>query len=269
LPVSERIHRPQDDEDLLHAAVREAGALAANYFNGSTQSWTKDDGTPVSDADLAVDELLKSRLQPARPDYGWLSEETEDNDDRLGNSRVWVIDPIDGTRSFLEGGEHWCLSAALIEGGRPVIGAVYLPLSDKMYAARAGEGASMNDRPLTTSARGELAGSKVIAHKNILQPHRWRTPWPDVDVGMTTSLALRLCLVADGSFDAALAVGSKCDWDLAAGDLIVHEAGGRVCDLEGATLRYNKPATRQAGLVASGANLHDEIIRFSSGYKPN
>ncbi|NNE23039.1 MAG: 3'(2'),5'-bisphosphate nucleotidase CysQ [Rhizobiales bacterium] len=267
--MSERIHRPREDEDLLHAAVREAGALAAGYFNGSTQSWTKDDGTPVSDADLAVDELLKSRLLPARPDYGWLSEETDDNDDRLANSRVWVVDPIDGTRSFLEGGEHWCVTAALVEDGRPAIGVVYLPLSDKMYAARAGEGASMNGQLLIASTRNELAGSKMIAHKSILQPHRWQTPWPDVDVGMTTSLALRLCLVADGSFDAALAVGSKCDWDLAAGDLIVHEAGGRVCDLGGATLRYNKRATRQDGLIASGANLHDEIIRFSSGYKPN
>ncbi len=269
MPASERSRTVNSDEELLHSAVREAGALAAEYFHGDNQSWTKDDGTPVSAADLAVDQLLRESLKTARPDYGWLSEETEDNADRLTSRRVWVVDPIDGTRSFLAGGEHWCIAAALIEDGRPLIGTVFLPLGDKMYSASLGGGAWLNDEPLTVSARNDLAGSRMIAHKNILQPHRWRTPWPEVDVGMTTSLALRLCLVADGSFDAALAVGSKCDWDLAAGDLIVHEAGGQVSDLAGARLFYNRPVTRQTGLVASGSNLHQEIIHFSSGYKRN
>lgn len=269
MPVSERSQQAIDDEELLHAAVRDAGALAADYFRGSTKSWTKEDGTPVSDADLAVDELLKQRLQTARPDYGWLSEETEDTQDRLEDSHVWVIDPIDGTRSFLEGTENWCVAAALVTEGRPLIGAVYLPLSGQMYSARAGGGAWLNGVRLATTSRSELAGSRMIAHKNTLQPHRWESPWPEVDVGMTTSLALRLCLVADGSFDAALALGSKCDWDLAAGDLIVHEAGGQVSDLAGDVLRYNRPTTRQAGLVASGAGLHTEIIHLASGYKPN
>lgn len=267
--MSERSSKIPDDEQLLHDAVREAGALAADFFHGSNKSWSKDDGSPVSNADLAVDELLKDRLRSARPDYGWLSEETEDNEDRLNDNRVWVVDPIDGTRSFLEGGDHWCVAVALVEDGRPTIGAVYRPLSQQMYSARIGEGAWLNDDPLVSSQRRALTGSKMIAHRNILQPHRWQRPWPEVEVGMTTALALRLCLVADGSYDAALAVGSKCDWDLAAGDLIVHEAGGHVSDLAGGPLRYNKAVTRQTGLVASGSNLHDEIIHFASGYKPN
>ena len=256
-----------DDEELLHSAVRAAGALAAEHFNAPARSWTKDDGTPVSQADLEVNALLKSRLDGERPDYGWLSEETKDTPARLGHSRVWIVDPIDGTRAFLEGLENWCISAALVEDGRPVLGTVYLPLRDEMYHARSGGGAWKNDTSLATSPRESVAGSKIIAHRNILQPERWRRPWPEVDAGMTTSLALRLCLVADGSYDAALAVGSKSDWDLAAGDLIVHEAGGRVSNLAGDTFTYNTAITRQTGLVACGAGLHDEMVGYATGYK--
>ncbi len=265
--MSEPVQIADSDEELLHAAVREAGALAATYFAGSANSWTKDDGTPVSDADLAIDELLKERLHGARPGYGWLSEETKDTPDRLTYSRVWVIDPIDGTRAFLEGTEHWCIVAALVEHGRPVLGAVYLPLGDRMYAARLGAGAWLNGRRLAVSQRRELAGSRVIAHQGILRPERWRRPWPSLNVSMTTALALRLCLVADGSYDAAVAIGEKSDWDLAAGDLIVHEAGGQVSDLDGGRLTYNRRKPRQAGLVACGTSLHDEVIHHTTGFR--
>ena len=251
----------------MHGAVREAGTLARQLFNGSITSWTKDDGTPVSDADMAVDELLKQLLMSDRADYGWLSEETEDDLERLNTRRVWVVDPIDGTKSFLAGGNHWCISAALVEDGRPVLGAVYLPLDDALYAARIGDGASLNGRPLNASPRGQLNGARLIAHRSIMQPSRWQRAWPEVELGMTTSLALRLCRVAEGEFDATLAVGSKCDWDLAAGDLIVHEAGGRVSNLEGEGLTYNKQVTRQRGLVASGGAMHEEIVGFSRGYR--
>ena len=267
MPASDHTNDLAADEAVLHDTVRTAGALASEYFAGKTTSWSKDDGTPVSEADLAVNEVLRQRLQAARPDYGWLSEETEDTDERLGKRRVWVVDPIDGTRSFLEGTENWCIAAALVEDGRPVLGAVFMPPSKQMYSARLGSGAWLNGQPLAASGRRDLPGSRMVAHRNILQPHRWRRPWPQVEVGMTTSLALRLCLVAEGSYDAALAVGQKCDWDLAAGDLIVHEAGGRVSNLSGRELRYNKPVTRQVGLVASGAELHDEIVGFASGFK--
>ncbi len=267
MPVCEPAQATDSDEQLLHAAVREAGALAAGYFAEPARSWTKDDGTPVSEADLAVDRLLKQRLQTARPDYGWLSEETKDTPDRLRDERVWIIDPIDGTRAFLERTDNWCVAAALVEHGRPVLGAVYLPLSDRLYSARRGGGAWLDGKRLAASGRNELPGSRIIAHQSIMRPERWQRPWPQVDVGMTTSLALRLCLVADGSYDAAVAVGEKSDWDLAAGDLIVHEAGGRVSDLNGGVLTYNKPETRQAGLVACGAGLHDEIIHHTSSYK--
>ena len=267
MQVSDATLHVQDDIDLLNSAVREAGALAAKYFRGDNHSWAKDDGSPVSQADLAVDQLLRDRLTTARPGYGWLSEETRDTADRLRHRYVWVVDPIDGTRSFLEGTENWCVSAALVEHGRPVLGAVYLPLPDRLYAARLNGGAFVNDRPIQASPREDVSGSRIIAHRSILHADKWHRPWPPIELGMTTSLALRLCHVADGSYDAALAVGSKCDWDLAAGDLIVHEAGGSVSDLDGKTLVYNQPHTRHAGLVACAGPLKDELIQYTCGYK--
>lgn len=255
------------DTALLHSAVREAGALAVGFFRADNRVWNKDDGSPVSEADLAVDKLLRDRLCTARPDYGWLSEETQDTADRLRERHVWIVDPIDGTKSFLKGTENWCISAALVEYGRPVLGAVYLPLSDQLYAAQLRGGAFLNDEPIKVSRRTNLPGSRVIAHRSILNADRWQRSWPPIEVGMTTSLALRLCYVADGSYDATLALGSKSDWDLAAGDLIVHEAGGSVSNLDGAQLLYNQPHTRHAGLVACSRTLKSELMQFTRGYK--
>jgi myo-inositol-1(or 4)-monophosphatase len=255
------------DEKLLIDAVREAGALALEHFRSSPVGRKKDDGTPVSDADLAVNDLLHDRLAMARPDYGWLSEETEDRPERLSRRRVWVVDPIDGTRSFLKGADNWSVAVALIEAGRPVLGSVFAPATGEYFHARLNHGANCNGAPIAASHRDMLAGSSFIAHPNILRADRWQQGWPELETGMTTSIALRLCMVANGQFDAALAVGEKCDWDLAAGDLIVHEAGGRVSTLAGSQMTYNQPHTRQTGLVASGSALHDEITARTQGFK--
>ena len=267
MPASDRAPDSQTDLELLHDAVREAGALALQHFHSRTEAWTKDDGTPVSDADLAVNAMLQDRLTSVRPGYGWLSEETSDTGERLNNSRVWVVDPIDGTRSFLKGSENWSVAVALVDAGRPVLGSVFAPATGNFYCARSGHGARCNAKPLTASARSELAGARFIAHEKVLRQDRWQRPWPQVTTGMTTSLALRLCLVADGTFDATLALGDKCDWDLAAGDLIVHEAGGCVSRLDGSKMTYNQVRTRQSGLVASGHALHGEILDRTKGYK--
>lgn len=257
----------EQDEELLIDAVREAGALALRLFKSSPVGRIKHDGTPVSDADIAVNDFLHARLAQRRPDYGWLSEETEDRPERLSRQRVWVVDPIDGTRSFLKGSENWSVAVALVDAGRPVLGSVFAPATDNFYCARSGHGARCNAKPLTASARSELAGARFIAHEKVLRQDRWQRPWPQVITGMTTSLALRLCLVADGTFDATLALGDKCDWDLAAGDLIVHEAGGCVSRLDGSKMTYNQVRTRQSGLVASGHALHGEILDRTKGYK--
>lgn len=266
MPANSDLGSDDGDLTLLAAAVRDAGALALEHFRRSGRSWTKDDGTPVGEADLAVDALLRERLASARPDYGWLSEESGDDSVRLQHRRVWVVDPIDGTRSFLEGGDQWTVVAALVEDGRPIAAQVLRPLSGEHFQARRGHGATCNGQPIAVSGRRKLAGARLVVPRSILKPGRWADPWPPVDVGMATSIALRLCKVATGDYDGALAVGGKSDWDLAAGDLIVHEAGGRVTDLAGDDMVYNRPRTRQKGLVAAGPGLIGDMLRHARGY---
>jgi myo-inositol-1(or 4)-monophosphatase len=244
----------------LEEVLREAGAIALRHFRKGPRRWTKADGTPVSEADLAVDDFLRPALRHLDPGAGWLSEETADEGGRRAAPRTWIVDPIDGTSAFLEGTESWCIVAALALEGRPVAAGIYRPPTGGYYSAVRGEGAFLNGQRLSASSRRELAGARVITSPKVLSSARWPRPWPPVVPGMTSSLALRLCLVAEGVFDAALAVSAKSDWDLAAGDLIVHEAGGRMSDLEGAHLHYNRAEPRQSGFVASGEGLHAEIV---------
>lgn len=256
----------QDDEALLDRAIRQAGELAMSFYNSSVKSWNKSDGSPITEADLAVDTFLKNALLKHRPDYGWLSEETADSDDRLTRSRVWIVDPIDGTRSFVERTGEWCISAALVEDGKPVLARVYRPLADHMYSATPNGGAYLSGKSICASNTDTLENCKMMTRGRVLESPRWKTPWPHMQTGIATSLALRLCLVADGSFDGTIALGDKCDWDLAAGDLIVREAGGCVTNIHGDTLAYNNKQTRQpGGLMVAGKNLHKKMLHQAAG----
>jgi len=250
--------------EALEETLREAGGLALRHFGNRPRQWKKEDGTPVSEADLAVDDLLRARL--ARIDAGaaWLSEESADAPAARARPRCWIVDPIDGTSSFLAGGDNWSVVAALGDEGRPVLAGIYRPVTNDYFSAALGHGAFRNGERLHVSMRHELAGARIITRAKTLQPERWRQPWPAVEAGMVTSLALRLCLVADASFDAAFALGRKSDWDLAAGDLIVNEAGGRVSDLGGDTLCYNRAETRQNGFVAAAPGLFAAIVARTS-----
>jgi myo-inositol-1(or 4)-monophosphatase len=198
-------------------------------------------------------------LQSARPAYGWLSEETPDNPERLSAEALWITDPIDGTRSFLNGTDEWCVAVALAIHGRPVFGAVHRPVTEQFYEASLGGGARLNGRSLRLVGRTELDGAKIAGSSGALKKlathgaieHHAKTSVP---------LALRLCFVASGNYDAALSTGNKNDWDLAAGDLIVHEAGGKVTGLDGRRYAFNRRNTWQQGLVAGSAPLHEKII---------
>ncbi len=248
------------DLALLRDAAREAGALAWRMRRAGLTINYKDGGSPVTDADLAADALLTGRLRGARPDYGWLSEETADDPERLTRRRVFVVDPIDGTRAFLNDRPWWAISLAVVEDGRPVAGVVFAPEFDETYAAIAGSGATLNDAPIGVSLTTGLADCRMAGDPKTFLHRNWPEPWPPMRIEQRNSTAYRMCLVASGDFDAALAPVPKHDWDLAAADLIVHEAGGFVGDHTGAAFTYNRPSPLQASLVCATPALAPLIL---------
>ncbi len=248
------------DETLMIGAVRDAGRLALSFFGNAPRQWTKEDHSPVSEADLAVNDLLRERLQGERPEYGWLSEETADDDSRRECRRVWVVDPIDGTRSFLKGVPHWTVSVALIEDGAPVIGCVFNPAQDELFTAHRGTGAKLNGNEIRVSGCKSIGGCRMMGHAFVFDRKRWRDPWPDMETEVRNSMAYRLCLVASGAWDATFTISSKADWDVAAADLIVSEAGGRVSTHDGGALVYNRPVPRHPTVLAAGPDLHSSLM---------
>jgi myo-inositol-1(or 4)-monophosphatase len=257
LPVSD----PAQDLALLTEAARAAGLTALQFTTGRNRKWEKpDDLGPVTEADLAVNRLLEDKLRSARPDYGWLSEESEDGDARLSQSRVFIIDPIDGTRSFIDGSPAWAHSLAIAEDGEVIAAAVYLPVKGKLYAAAQGRGAHLNDRPLRASPRDQLHGARLLAAKPNYDSRHWPGGVPDVSRHYRPSLAYRLSLVAEGRYDAMLTLRDSWEWDIAAGDLILREAGAITTDRRGAPLRFNNAHPQVDGVVAAGPDLHGEIL---------
>lgn len=250
----------QADLALLTSVVRKAGALALSYFGAAPKSKRKADGTEVSEADLAVDDLLRETLTDARPAYGWLSEETEDDRARLALSHVWIVDPIDGTRAFLKERPDWTISAALVANGTPVIGAVFNPVQDELFLARQGAGATLNDTPLEVSDPGRIDGSRLLASKGLFRHDIWPSSWPEVEQMWVNSVAYRLAHVAAGRADATLSLSKKSDWDLAAAHLLVQEAGGVVTTHRGDPLVYNRPETLQESVIAAGPVLHEALL---------
>lgn len=248
------------DKDLLVASVRDAGAIARKYFRGEYKSWHKSRGNPVTDADIEIDAFLRATLLAARPSYGWLSEETADDPSRLARERVFVVDPIDGTYGFLRHRPHFTIVASVVTDGRPVAAAIHNPITEEMFAGVAGHGAQMNGVTLKVSAKSEIEGSRLFAGRDLIDDPRWPTPWPPLTIESRASIAYRMALVAKGEFDAMISLSDKSDWDLAAGDLIVCEAGGRVTSQTGEMLRYNQARPLQQGVVAAGPTLHNRLL---------
>lgn len=256
---------PDGDFALLKETVRDAGALAMRYFGTDLKKWSKDaDDTPVTEADIAVNDLLRARLMDARPDYGWLSEETDDDPARLSRPLTWVIDPIDGTRAFARNEPHFVVSAALVAGGRPVLAALFNPATGEFFEAAAGEGAHLNGAPIRVSDCTTIDGCRIAAFAPMFKHPGWEragiAPWPAMEILERNSVAYRIALVACGAADAALALNGKSDWDLAAADLIVHEAEGRMTTHDGKPFIYNRENTRHRSLLAAGPSLYDALF---------
>ena len=247
------------DALLLKDTVREAGALALSLFRTDLKNWTKGVSSPVSEADIAVNELISGRLRSAAPHYGWLSEESVDDEQRLDKQRVWIVDPIDGTRGYLAGREDWCISVALVEGTRPLLAAVFAPASDEFFFAERGRRTLLNGRPVDATSGTAIDISRVAGPKPLIErlvgSSGEISPHPRI-----ASLALRLCRVAHGKLDVAFAGGQSRDWDLAAADLIVQEANGKMSSLSGETIQYNRREVTHGVLMAAGRDRHALIV---------
>jgi myo-inositol-1(or 4)-monophosphatase len=252
------------DLTLLEEAVREAGHIARRYFGGEYKRWSKDKGSPVTEADLAVDEFLTARLRSARPAYGWLSEETEDDESRLKRAFTFVVDPIDGTIAFVRGKPHFTICAGIISEGRPVAGVVYNPITDECFRAARGLGAARNGKPIHVHVQATVEGCRMLGDKPMFAHPAWSNapniPWPPMEIETRNSIALRMAMVASGEFDAMMALSAKHDWDLAAAEIIVVEAGGVVTAHTGETLYYNRPMPVQRSVVAASPELHAKLM---------
>jgi myo-inositol-1(or 4)-monophosphatase len=250
------------DLALLLDVAQEAGDLAVEWLEKGAASWDKSPGNPVTEADIAVNDLIALRLGQARSDYGWLSEETKDDPANRDSARTFVVDPIDGTRAFVRGEPGFCISIARLQGPDPAVGVLYNPLTHEMFDAAAGMGARLNGQLISASRTAAFGGSSLI-----LQPHAQarlnvKEHWPDIRLMPTppNSIAYRIALVACGRWDAAIGINYTNDWDVAAAALVLTEAGGAISDGTGRRLAFNRADPRHPGVVAAGANLHPLLV---------
>ncbi|WP_071798514.1 inositol monophosphatase family protein [Natronohydrobacter thiooxidans] len=254
------------DLALLTDAARAAGDIARRYFGAAPRIWDKGDGQgPVTEADLEIDTMLRARLMAARPGYGWLSEESAGDADRLTAPRSFIIDPIDGTRAFIDGQKGFAHALAVIEDGVPLAAVVYLPMLERCYGAALGHGTHLNGQPVQVSPRASIGGAQVLAAKPQLQPHQWPGGVPQVTRHFRPSLAWRMALVAEGQFDAMLTLRPTWHWDIAAGALLISEAGGVVTSGQGQGLRFDTAHPASDGVIAANPALHAALLAARTG----
>ncbi|UWQ95986.1 3'(2'),5'-bisphosphate nucleotidase CysQ [Rhodobacteraceae bacterium M385] len=254
------MQEPEHDLKLLCDAALQAGEIAKQFFGQDPAVFDKGPEGPVTEADLAIDAMLHDVLRTARPDYGWLSEETDDDPARLSAEHVFICDPIDGTRAFIEGGTSFSHSLAVSRNGEITAAAVFLPMRDKLYGAALGSGATLNNAPLQVTTTAQLADATVLTTKANMQAHHWKEGVPEVNKAYRPSLAYRMSLVGEGRFDAMMTFRPTWEWDIAAGALIIAEAGGIVTDSFGLPLRFNGPSAQVDGVLTGSASVHQALL---------
>jgi myo-inositol-1(or 4)-monophosphatase len=245
----------------MAASVRDAGALALSMFGRPIRTWTKFESSPVSDADIAVDRLLHERLADGSSSIAWLSEESVDDPSRLDARYLWIVDPIDGTRAYLAGSPDWSVSVALVDNGRPVAACLYAPVSDQFFMAIAAQGATCNGAPIAATTGASLDQLRIAGPRKLVERLVEREPSFTI-LPRVRSLALRLTQAAQGVCDVAIAGPNSHDWDLAAADLLVHEAGGVLAPVGGGSVIYNRPVLRHGTLIAAGRDRHAAFADF-------
>ena len=244
----------------LESILRDAGEIALETSRRDFKRWTKGhDNSPVSEGDLAVNAFLQAQLPALMPGAGWLSEETEDEPGARAADTIWIVDPIDGTRAYITSRPDWTICVALVTNGRPQLAGIYAPVTGDMYIAAAGLGATRNGAAIGVSAGADLTGARLAGPRRYID--RLAKLSPDAKPQPKIySLALRLTRVADGTLEVALSSAGSHDWDLAAADLLIHEAGGVLTDIAGGALRYNQPDTTHGALIASSPERHRIVV---------
>ena len=245
---------PETLLDAVSAAVADVGRMVHERWTGDFNRWEKVPGHPVCDVDLEADRALREKLRAIDPEAGWLSEETADSADRLSCTRLWLVDPIDGTRDFLRGRDGWCVSVALAAGGQPLLAVLDAPARGEHWRAEAGMGASRNGIPIHVSDRDSLPGARVPADT---------LPQADADlipIARPNSIALRIGMVAAGEADLLASLRWGNEWDIAAAALIATEAGATVSDARGNPLRYNSTRGEQFGVLATAPGIHAAAV---------
>lgn len=258
MEMIDRQHRA--DFELLLDCTRRGGVLALEHFKKGVKSWDKGNDHPVTEADIAVDTLLKESLCGARPDYGWLSEETADDLARLDRNRVWIVDPIDGTRAFMRNVPEFAVCVALVEDGRPVMGAVYNPARDEMFEAVIDNGARLNGEPIEPSTETRTGNASFLTSKRNMEYFNWPKAADEMRYQWINSIAYRMALVACGRHDCTISMNGKSDWDIAAAELIVTEAGAECTTSRGRGFTYNTRRAKLENVIASAPGIHAAVL---------
>lgn len=253
-----------DRKSHARQAVLEAGRIARTYYRQPFERWEKSPGQIVTDADLAIDVFLKKALVGEFPEDGWLSEESPDDLDRLGRQRVWVVDPIDGTRSFALGLPEFTISVGLIEDGQPVLGFVFNPITGDFFEAEAGHGATLNGRLIRATTRQALEGASIVVSSFENKRRHFADYMPGAELTTIGSLALKLCLVASSRYDGYLTWRRTHDWDIAAAVLVLREAGARITAPDGRPVLLNQRQPWHEGIIAGGPAMHGAILKTTA-----
>ena len=253
--------KASSEHNLVKESILEAGKLALKWFKKDPEQWKKDDGSLVSKADIEINDLLNKLLKNKNPEFGWLSEENEDDKSRLNKKITFVVDPLDGTKAFLEGKKEFSISVAIVKNGLPISGIVFSPSTDEMFEAEKNKGSWKNNKKVIISNYNRLEKCKMIAFKPMFSHPAWKEPWPKMDVENRNSIAYRMALVASGQYDAMMALNSKNDWDIAAGDLLISESGGIVTLHTNKKIIYNTENTKKPSVIGTNKAIHEKIIK--------
>lgn len=244
-------------------AARAAGKIVQAWYEGDYTVRQKAHDSPVTEADTEANHCIQTIISENFPEDGWLSEETRDSAERLGKRRVWVVDPLDGTKEFINHIPEFCVCIALVDDGVPVVGVSYNSAREEMFAAALARGATLNDAPVRVSPVGDIMAARFLASRSESARGEWDEFQSSLRVELTGSVAYKLALIAAGQADATFSLTPKNEWDICAGTALITEAGGCITDRYGKPLRFNqRRETLLPGLIASNANLYAPIVEL-------